>query len=67
MQYDAKGNPVIFVVYDSSKSGTTTGWWRVAHFRYEKNAQAFLDEQRNKNLVISCQSPRQRDYSLLRD
>ena len=67
MQYDAKGNPVIFVIYDRSKTRHTGQWWRVAHFKYETNAQAFLEEQQNEALVISCQSPRQRDYSLLRD
>ena len=67
MQYDAKGNPLIFVIYDRSKKGVHDGWWRVAHFRYEKNAQAFLDDQHNESLFISCQSPDPRDYSLLRD
>lgn len=67
MEYDAKGNPVVYVVYDRSRSGTTTGWWRVAVFKYSKNAQAFMDEQQNKNYVVSCQSPGPRDYNLARD
>jgi hypothetical protein len=67
MEYDAKGNPVVYVVYDRSKSGTQTGWWRVAVFKHGKNAQAFMDEQQNENYVVSCQSPGQHDYSLARD
>ena len=57
----------IFVVYDRSKPGCHGGWWRVAHFRHETSACTFVAEQQNKDFVISCQSPRHRDYSLLRD
>jgi hypothetical protein len=67
MERDTNGNPVIYVIYDRSRSGTTTGWWRVAHFKFAKNAQTFLDEQQNENYVISCQSGSARDFSLARD
>lgn len=67
IERDMRGNPVVYVVYDRSRSGTTTGWWRVAVFRHGHNAQAFLDEQQNENYVISCQSGTVRDFSLARD
>lgn len=61
------GNPVVYVVYDRSRSDTSTGWWRVASFRHGENARAFLDEQQNDDYVISCQSATVRDHGLARD
>lgn len=67
IERDVMGNPVVYAVYDRSRSGTVTDWWRVATFRLGRNAQAFLDEQQNENYVISCQSGTARDFSLARD
>jgi len=64
---DRDGNEVVYVIYDRSRKGTTTGWWRVAVFRDERNAQRFLDEIGNENYVISCQTPSKKDRSLIRD
>jgi len=67
MERDMSGNPVVYVIYDRSKSGTTSGWCRVATFRYHENAQEFLNAQNNENYAISCQSGSVRDMSLARD
>ena len=67
MDQDKNGNPVVYVIYDRSKSGTTAGWWRVAFFKSAVNAQKFLEEVNNENYVISCQTASKRDFGLVRD
>ena len=67
MERDAMGNPIVYIVYDRSRKGTTTGYWRVAVFCRLKNAQQFLKKQDNDNLFISCNHGTARDFSLARD
>ena len=64
---DLYGKTVVFVVYDRKRITSSGGWWRVATFREELNAQKFLAEQRDENLFISCNTATVADLSLARD
>lgn len=67
MERDAMGNPVVYVIFDRSRAGTSTGYWRVAVFCKSANAQRFIEERNDDNLFISCQTGTARDFSLARD
>lgn len=64
---DMMGNTVCYVVIDRKRKTAEGRWWRVATFREEANAQAFLAEQANPNLVVSCNQATVADLRLARD
>jgi hypothetical protein len=64
---DKHGNLLVFVVYDRSRAGTTTGYWQVASFREESNANKFVEESGKDSYFVSCQQARGRDLALTRD
>ena len=62
---DASGTPIVFVVYDRARKGTT-GNHRVATFRDPDNADSFL-EGKPESYYVSCQSASVSDMSLAQD
>ena len=56
MERAVMGNPVVYIVYDRNRSGTTTGWRQVVVFNHVVHAHEFLEEQDNEDYVLSCQS-----------
>lgn len=67
MDRDKAGNPVLYVIRDRKRTGTSWGFYVVAIFRFLVNAEKFLADKNIDSYYISCESSTIRFLSLARD